>query len=100
MQVSDEKFGIKRTIPKDSEYELTTSQDTLQIRFSKKLENITKVNLVLLIESVLMTAKSYGYQQVIFQNLTTGNKIENYNLAKPISVPQAPNPVYIDLARR
>lgn len=100
LQVSDEKFGIKRTIPKDSEYELTTSQDTLQIRFSKKLENITKVNLVLLIESVLMTAKSYGYQQVIFQNLTTGNKIENYNLAKPISVPQAPNPVYIDLARR
>ncbi|WLR53147.1 hypothetical protein LC040_09755 [Bacillus tianshenii] len=54
----------------------------------KSLENSEKT--ILLLESVLMTAKSYGYKQVQFKQMPF-KMIGNYNLTKPIPVPYAAN---------
>ncbi|WP_077326748.1 hypothetical protein [Virgibacillus siamensis] len=92
MKQNRKKFNIYSTIPDVVEVSVQGNNRVLEVTFSGDLkqnqENLT------MIEAILMTAGSYGFEQVQFQN--TGIQLLGvYNLSEPINVPTGANPVKI-----
>ncbi|EDL62538.1 RsiX, partial [Bacillus sp. SG-1] len=75
-------------IAKDIELTSTSKNKLLTISF--KEEPTMNDARLLLIEGILMTAKEFGFDEVLFQNLGSATW-EGFDLSKPVSVPVSPN---------
>ncbi|WP_174613633.1 hypothetical protein [Virgibacillus ihumii] len=91
MKQSEEEFHLQRTIPENIQISTHQKGESLQLTFAENIprnqESLT------MIESILMTAKSFGYKQVEFKN-TGVHMIGPYQLTDPLNVPAGVNPIY------
>ncbi|WP_099158396.1 hypothetical protein [Virgibacillus ndiopensis] len=97
MKQNEETFSIFQTIPNKIGFNVDESSgDQLSITFAEdnslKETSITLQEKNTMIEAILMTAKSYGYNSVKFNN-TGIDQIGIYNLTEAIKVPLAVNPI-------
>ncbi|WP_010650725.1 hypothetical protein [Oceanobacillus massiliensis] len=92
MRNDQKEFNINRTIPDDIQFTTKVTGNTLVITFQEgdRIENGQEE--LTMIEAMLMTAKSYGYEYVQFTNAPI-DQIGHYYLPEPISVPAAVNPI-------
>lgn len=66
--------------------------EQLRIQLSEKHKVEDSLEGILMIEGLLLTAKEFGYSEVLFTH-AHAKKIGNYDVTKPIAVPAAPNPL-------
>ncbi|UOQ85910.1 hypothetical protein [Gracilibacillus salinarum] len=92
MKVSEQQYHVTSTIPSDAEIEIESSKDnTLSIRvFSEDIgQNQRTVNMV---EAIIATANSFGYESVHFQ--IGYDQVGKYNLTKAVPTDQQMNVIY------
>lgn len=92
MKMKEEGFPIVQTIPSGIELDVLTEDEQLTLTFEDNTSLDNNQQGIIMVEALLMTAKSYGFQTVQFHNSPV-NQIGNYNLSTPINVPEAVNPV-------
>jgi hypothetical protein len=95
MKEDEKEFHIYRTIPDDIQFTIEKENTHLNFILTDDTDFKEDRRSVDMIEAVLMTAKSYGYEQVKFDN-TDIEHLGPYNLTEPVPVPEAVNPVYLD----
>lgn len=93
LKIRDEAFDVYETIPEEIEFTVSTTEDQVIVEFEPFKEPYFEQELMLMIESILLTAKSYGYESVSFRQLMV-DQIGPYQLTEPIHVPLAANPIY------
>lgn len=93
MEKGQPSFNIYPTIPEDVQFSFKSTSEELIITLEndQALENMQKT--VVMIESILMTAKSFGYEKVTFNGMPV-DQIGPYQLSESVTVPEAINPIY------
>lgn len=84
--------NIKPSIPSKVSFSVSVVEETIQLTLQDNVLLSNNKQYKNMIEAILMTAKSFGYNAVIFNN-TTIEQIGPYDLMEPIDVPLAVNPV-------
>lgn len=92
MKQSEELFHVYGTIPSDVHFTVDVEEDGLIITFGNDTEITYDEKVQTMIEAILMTAKSYGYNDVLFENVPLEH-IGPYKMSEPIDVPEAVNPM-------
>ena len=92
MSQNKPEFNVSRTIPDDVQLEVQSSGSLLELTFADEQVLLDNQDILTMVEAILMTAKSFGFEEVQFQNSPL-QQVSEYNLSKPISVPSAANPV-------
>ncbi|RKQ37693.1 hypothetical protein [Oceanobacillus halophilus] len=95
MKRSQEEFDIIQTIPNEIDFDIKSSGNELELIFDGDIKEPDNQQLIIMIEAILMTAKSYGYNLVQFQNMPL-DQVGSYNLSQPLKVPEAVNPYEIE----
>lgn len=91
----EQDFSIQHTIPEDIDVTVSCeSEDNCSIVFDDTIAKLSEHDLIVAVESILMTAKSYDFNEVTFEGIPN-EAIGSYNLSEPITVPLAVNPLYI-----
>ncbi|WP_368985243.1 GerMN domain-containing protein [Caldifermentibacillus hisashii] len=91
MQEGNERYHLKPTIPATLAYSVSVeNHDQLIFKFTNKIKLEDNESDIRMIESILLTAKEFGFNKVQFQN-TENAKIGSFDLRKAIDVPVAPN---------
>ncbi|MDL4840765.1 hypothetical protein [Aquibacillus rhizosphaerae] len=90
MQKSEPEFNLKAAIPNDTSYTLEGIENQLTITFTDSEQFGNNQITVNMIESILMTAKSYGFTEVQFQ--LPIDHVGEYTFDAPIQIPIAVNP--------
>lgn len=93
MKKDQDTFNIYSTIPENVSFSLSTSDQQLFITFEDDEIIEDKQAAIIMIEAILMTAKSFGYELVTLNKLPTDH-IGPYDLSDSIEVPKAVNPIY------
>lgn len=88
----DEDFDVYETIPEQIDFTVDSAGSELILEFEPFTEPIEEDKLMTMTESILLTAKSYGYDTVSFNQLPM-ERIGPYQLTAPINVPLAINPI-------
>ncbi|MFZ3577060.1 hypothetical protein [Virgibacillus sp. DJP39] len=97
MKKTNDRPNVVPAIPDNVSFSLTQLEDNvIQLELTSNAEFIDNAQYKKMIQAILMSAKSFGYDAVKFTN-TTINQIGPYQLNNPINVPLAVNP--IDLQR-
>ncbi|WP_156289262.1 hypothetical protein [Oceanobacillus salinisoli] len=91
MKNNQEAFDIFQTIPNEIDFSIETFEDELRITYTGQAPLANDDQAIIMIEAILMTAKSYGFHFVNFDNMPL-EQIGNYNFNEPIKVPEAVNP--------
>lgn len=93
MKNGQPSFNIYPTIPEEAQFSFTSTGEELiiSIQYDQILEDIQEATIM--IEAILMTAKSFGYEQVTFKDMPV-NQIGSYHFSESITVPEAINPIY------
>ncbi|WP_087971563.1 hypothetical protein [Oceanobacillus rekensis] len=94
MKMEQEGFNISQTVPDEVQLSVESSDELLLLTLEEESTIGHDQEVMTMIEAILMTAKSYGYQSVQFRNFPV-NQIGPYDITKPIPVPKAVNPVDI-----
>ncbi|MEL3972389.1 hypothetical protein AAEO50_08870 [Rossellomorea oryzaecorticis] len=83
---------FKSVIPEHLSMDVTESDDMVIVTFNEKvdLDSMNFQSAQELIEGILLTARSSGYEKVQFQNIVQG-KWNGFNFAHPIETPLSPN---------
>lgn len=95
MKEDEAELHVFKTVPEDIQFTIEQENNQLNFRFSEDTDFTEGRDSLDMIEAVLMTAKSYGYKQVKFEN-TEQQHIGPYNLTEPLPVPEAVNPIYLN----
>lgn len=93
MQFNQPDYSITGSIPTDVEYTVDPSdEDSLKITFEEDPlfgdNQMTKE----MVEAILMTAKSFGFNQVEFDLGGDVTQVNQFDLTKPVQVPDGVNP--------
>lgn len=94
MKVDEDLFNVYQTIPEDTEISLRSSTNQLFITLDQIEDFKDDESTIIMIEAILMTAKSFNYDIVTFTDSPI-DVVGQYQLSKPITVPKAVNPIYI-----
>lgn len=95
MKKDEKPFNVYQSIPTNVDFSIQTDGKLLQLNFADKEMISHNQETVTMIEAILMTAKSFGYQEVRFTN-SPYREIGPYNLTNPVEVPEGANPTKID----
>jgi len=95
MKEDETALHVYKSIPDEIQFTIEPDNEQLNFTLSNDTNFGENQDSQEMIEAVLMTAKSYGYEQVRFDN-TNQEYIGPYNLTEPVPVPEAVNPVYLD----
>lgn len=95
MRKAEESYNVYQSIPDYIDFSVETDDEQLKLNFTDKNMVLNNQETITMIEAILMTAKSYGYQEVLFTNYANEN-IGPYNLSEPIKVPDGVNPIRVD----
>ncbi|KAB8138367.1 hypothetical protein F9U64_05020 [Gracilibacillus oryzae] len=91
MKKDEEAFHVTAVIPPEAEIEISDNGDLVNVAITSSLFGNNQ-GTVTMIEAILLTAKSYGYEQVRFD--IGINQAGNYQLTEPVDIPDIINPVY------
>lgn len=90
---AEESFSVTETIPSDLEVWIDcSSNEVCTIDLQGDVDNMSDEELTLAIESILMTAKRYGYRAIEFKGLSQAS-LNGYDMTEPIEVPISVNPI-------
>jgi hypothetical protein len=96
MEQGRKDLGLLPSILEAQIKNIKENNRVLTISFNGETDMEQNEQNVLMIEAILLTAKSFGYSQVEFQGTGT-EQIGTYNLTQPIDVPISVNPMpYIE----
>lgn len=96
MKNKNETYHLEPSIPNQIEFSVANNESNqLKLEFRNDIKLIENNETIRMIEAILLTAKEYGYDTVLFENINLYN-IGPFNLQNPIEVPIAPNPVQMD----
>ncbi|GAB3791735.1 hypothetical protein [Virgibacillus kimchii] len=95
MKKDETEYHVYRSIPDDIDFSINQEDNQLSIRLAENANLAEDERSLEMVEAVLMTAKSYGFEKVKFDN-TNQEQLGPYNLTAPVSVPEAVNPIYLD----
>ncbi len=93
MKKGQASFNIYPTIPEDVQFSFTTVGEELIITLDHDQVFANEQKATIMIEAILMTAKSFGYELVTF-NETSVDQVGPYRLSEPLTIPEAINPIY------
>ncbi|GAA5415402.1 anti-sigma-X factor RsiX [Paraliobacillus ryukyuensis] len=93
MQEEEPTANIIAPIPKDAEFQLTKTENNLNITFSKGNSLGDNKQTSQMIESILMTAKAFNYDTVVIDLPYKGDKVGNYKMKAKILVPDGVNAI-------
>lgn len=93
MKKGQASFNIKPTIPEDAQFSLTATDRELVITSDHDQIFEDEQKATIMIEAILMTAKSFGFELVTFNNISI-NQIGPYQLSESLEVPEAINPIF------
>ena len=91
MKNDEETYHISETIPEDIDFTLETNDSDLVIRFTENTRLDDDPEIITMLEAMLMTAKSYGFEHVTFE--ADVDHIGPYKMNEDITVPEAINPI-------
>lgn len=86
-------LNIFPTIPEEVQFSIASSDNELLITTNHEEIFEDEQRTVIMIEAILMTAKSFGYEFVTFNGISN-EQVGPYQLSKSIQVPEAINPIY------
>ncbi|KIL48099.1 hypothetical protein [Jeotgalibacillus campisalis] len=86
--------GFTKVLPENITIETQQENDLLTITPSKQINDFTDEEKKNFIEAVLLTAASFGMQEVLFENISDSREL-GFDLEKPIVVPLGPNKQFI-----
>ncbi|WP_079709903.1 GerMN domain-containing protein [Paraliobacillus ryukyuensis] len=93
MQEEEPTANIIAPIPKDAEFQLTKTENNLNITFSKGNSLGDNKQTSQMIESILMTAKAFNYDTVVIDLPYKVEKVGNYKMKAKILVPDGVNAI-------
>jgi hypothetical protein len=89
-----EERNLKPTVMKNnSPIRIKESEEQLIIEFDNRTGFEDSEPTIIMLESILLTAKEFGYKTVKFNGMNI-DKIGVMDVTKPIEVPFSPNPIY------
>lgn len=91
---NEEDFHVYATIPENVNFSIRDNHQQLIVELENNNSLANEEEFITMIEAILMTAKSYGYETVKFEN-TKIDQIGSYLLTEPIFVPDAVNPIEV-----
>jgi hypothetical protein len=96
MRVGNETYGLNPSIPAEFAFDINdNSQELLSLTFTGENIQLTDESiLVYCIESILLTAKEFGFKSVKFENSPLA-QVGRFNLENELKVPIAPNKVIL-----
>lgn len=93
LKVDEPAFTVEGTIPKAVDIkDVKRDGELLKVNFNVTNTIEGDQQLITMIESILMTAKQFGFTQIKFNNLPDP-VVGDYDVTKPISVPYSVNPM-------
>ncbi|MFB4166357.1 hypothetical protein [Virgibacillus sp. JSM 102003] len=95
MRNTEESYNVYQSIPDYIDFSVETDDELLRLNFDDEKMVLNNQETITMIEAILMTVKSYGYQDVLFTNYAN-EIIGPYNLSEPIKVPDGVNPIRVD----
>ncbi|WP_186577841.1 hypothetical protein [Aquibacillus kalidii] len=90
MRISEPEFEVYASIPEETDLHVTTEKEQISFSFSNASIFGNDQTTLDMIDSLLLTAKSFGYRTVRFE--LPFEKLGPYNLTKAIEVPDGANP--------
>ncbi|MHA6251071.1 hypothetical protein [Oceanobacillus sp. CAU 1775] len=93
LKLEDPEMNISHTIPENINFSIKENEDTLHVILDNTSSASSNDISVTMIESILLTAKSYGFTHVMFENMPF-SFIGDYNLEESLEVPLAANPIF------
>ncbi|WP_054753203.1 hypothetical protein [Piscibacillus salipiscarius] len=87
LKINEKNLNVIAPIPKDLEVNFSEDSAVLEINIHSKLSPSNQESVQRLIEAMLLTAGSFGYNQIQFTNLNM-NQVGPYDLTEPIHVPE------------
>ncbi|WAA13795.1 hypothetical protein [Fervidibacillus halotolerans] len=89
-------YDLEASIPMEMEFTVKVGENGwLILQFSNEPIDLDSKSILTMIEAILLTAKSFGYSGVKFENLSVKENI-GFDLDQPIQVPIAPNLIELD----
>ncbi|RLL48175.1 hypothetical protein D8M04_02560 [Oceanobacillus piezotolerans] len=92
MKNSEEAFNLTKTIPDSIHFSVESFDSELDLFYTGDSVIEETEESITMIEAILMTAKSYGFETVRFNEMGI-DAIGHYNMNEPIQVPTAVNPI-------
>lgn len=88
------EFNVHHTIPEDVAFTVESQDNKLILTYEGPLDFNDLQDAVIMIESILMTAKAYGYEFVSLEKMPF-EKVGSLDVTKDLKVPVAVNPIVI-----
>lgn len=95
MKKAKKEFNVSQSVPKMLDLSVKTKEERLLLAFKNKELVTINQDTVTMIDAILMTAKSFGFQEVRFTN-SPYETIGPYQLSESIQVPVGANPIDIN----
>ncbi|WP_164668733.1 hypothetical protein [Virgibacillus doumboii] len=95
MKKDEKDFNVSQSVPNSVDFSVKTEGKQVLLTFNNKESVTVSQETVTMIDALLMTAKSFGYQEVRFTNAPY-ETIGPYELTGPIKVPEGANPININ----
>ncbi|HLQ97927.1 MAG TPA: hypothetical protein VK135_04500 [Candidatus Dormibacteraeota bacterium] len=93
MKKGDPAYHIQSTIPADVDFSFTKAEEELIITLTNDWVFENEQKATTMIEAILMTAKSFGFKRVRFNEMSV-DQIGPYQFSESITVPEAINPIF------
>ncbi|PKR78881.1 hypothetical protein CEY16_03755 [Halalkalibacillus sediminis] len=94
MKNDNEDFSLYATIPNEFNFVVQNSdEEVLEIGINDEFSFESTNEHMVLIEAILLTAKSYGYEAVVFSVQQGVKEVGPYQMNQPIKVPEYINPM-------
>lgn len=95
LKVDEPAFDVKGPIPEDASFDVVVKQDNLSIQFTEGRTLDDDKPTMMMIEAILMTAKSFNFNSITIDLPNGLNKVGNYRLDQMIPVPDGVNPTIL-----
>ncbi len=92
MQIGEEDYNVFPTVPGEIEFSIVTRGEQLDISLDNEVAIEDSRTGTIMVEAILMTAKSFGYDLVKVNNIS-GDRVGYYDVSEPLRVPDAVNPI-------
>lgn len=94
MQIGEEDYNVFPTVPGEMEFSVVTQGEQLDISIDNEVTIEDSRTGTIMVEAILMTAKSFGYNFVKINNIS-GDRVGYYDVSEPLRVPDAVNPIML-----
>jgi hypothetical protein len=94
MQIGEEDYNVFPTVPDELEFSVVTRGEQLDISLDNEVAIEDSRTGTIMVEAILMTAKSFGYDFVKLNNIS-GDRVGYYDVSEPLQVPDAVNPIML-----